>query len=329
MKTKTNRALVVGIFIFVALAIFIAAVFTLGGKNKTFDKTLQVKALFDDVNGLKAGDNVWLSGVKIGTVRKLSFNEKSQVEVVMNIEKEAQHLIRKDSKAKIGAEGFIGNKLVVIYPGSPAAAQITKNDWLQVEKAISTDDMLATLQSNNKNLQTITDNFKQISEQLVKGNGAVASLIRDSTLVKELHTVVGNFRQASANSREALADIESFTKQLNKEGSFAHDLVADTVIMNSIRGSVTYLRDAAFSASEFANSLDNAGEELNDPSNPAGALLKDKKMAMQLKMMIQNLQSGSQKLDEDLEALQHNFLLRGFFKKRDRERAKQAAADNK
>jgi phospholipid/cholesterol/gamma-HCH transport system substrate-binding protein len=31
---------------------------------------------------------------------------------------------------------------------------------------------------------------------------------------------------------------------------------------------------------------------------------------------LQNLQSASKKLDEDLEALQHNFLLRGFFKKK-------------
>ena len=34
---------------------------------------------------------------------------------------------------------------------------------------------------------------------------------------------------------------------------------------------------------------------------------------------MQNLQSASKKLDEDLEALQHNFLLRGFFKKKAKE----------
>jgi len=320
--TNTNRALIVGIFIFVALAIFITAVFTLGGKNKTFDKTLQVTALFDDVNGLKAGDNVWLSGVKIGTVKKLSFNDKSQVLVIMNIEKEAQHLIRKDSRAKIGSDGFIGNKIIVIYAGSVSSPQIAKNDLLQVEKSVNTEDMLSTLQANNKNLQVITENFKLISENIARGNGAIASMIRDTTLVAELHSVVANFRKASLDSRMALTEIETFAKQLNKEGTLAHEMVSDTIIMNSLRGSVTYLRDAAFSASEFADNLNNAGEELNDPDNPAGALLKDKKVAMQLKMIIQNLQSGSQKLDEDLEALQHNFLLRGFFKKREKEKEK-------
>jgi phospholipid/cholesterol/gamma-HCH transport system substrate-binding protein len=35
-----------------------------------------------------------------------------------------------------------------------------------------------------------------------------------------------------------------------------------------------------------------------------------------LKTTLDNLQSASKKLDEDLEALQHNFLFRGFFRKK-------------
>jgi phospholipid/cholesterol/gamma-HCH transport system substrate-binding protein len=45
-------------------------------------------------------------------------------------------------------------------------------------------------------------------------------------------------------------------------------------------------------------------------------LLQDTKVANQLRAIITNLESSSRKLDEDLEALQHNFLLRGFFKKK-------------
>jgi phospholipid/cholesterol/gamma-HCH transport system substrate-binding protein len=44
--------------------------------------------------------------------------------------------------------------------------------------------------------------------------------------------------------------------------------------------------------------------------------LHDEKTAASLKITFQNLQAASKKLDEDLEAVQHNFLLRGFFKKK-------------
>ncbi len=44
--------------------------------------------------------------------------------------------------------------------------------------------------------------------------------------------------------------------------------------------------------------------------------LHDEQAAANMKVTLQNLQSGTKKLDEDLEALQHNFLLRHFFKKK-------------
>jgi len=54
-------------------------------------------------------------------------------------------------------------------------------------------------------------------------------------------------------------------------------------------------------------------------------LLNDEQSAEKIKSTLQNLQSASKKLDEDLEALQHNFLLRRFFKKK----AKQDKEDSR
>ncbi len=62
----------VGVFIFIGLAIFIAGIFTLGGQKKTFEKKIEVRALFTDVGGLQEGNNVWFSGVKVGTVKKIN-----------------------------------------------------------------------------------------------------------------------------------------------------------------------------------------------------------------------------------------------------------------
>lgn len=42
-------------------------------------KAYKFTSLFDDVGGLQTGNNVWLSGVKIGTVSSLSFYGKKQV----------------------------------------------------------------------------------------------------------------------------------------------------------------------------------------------------------------------------------------------------------
>src|SRR5215471_16780596 len=114
MKRKLNHSVIVGIFITVGLIILAMAVFILGSQQKTFAKAATIKAVFEDVNGLQAGNNVWLFGVKVGTIKKINFYGETKVEVIMSIEKDATTRIHKDATAKISSDGFIGNKIIVL-----------------------------------------------------------------------------------------------------------------------------------------------------------------------------------------------------------------------
>src|SRR5665647_2687801 len=126
-----------------------------------------VVTVFEDVSGLKEGNNVWYSGVKIGTVNNMNFFGKSQVEVSLNIATKAQKYIRKDAKVKISTDGIIGNKIIVIYGGTDDFAQVEEGDTLAVERTFTSEDMINTLQDNNENLLTITSNIKIITNKLV------------------------------------------------------------------------------------------------------------------------------------------------------------------
>ena len=230
--TNSKRAVTVGIFTFLGLAILVAGVLTLGGQQKTFEKKITVKAIFDDVGGLQAGNNVWFSGVKIGTVKRMHFYGNSQVEVEMSIEEKARDFIRQNAKAKISSEGFIGNKIVVIYGGSTRAPLVKAGDVLGVEKGLSTDEMLATLQENNRNLLEITTSFKVIGKRLADGEGTIGKLLSDEAMVNNLDAAVIGLRQASTNAQRLTANISEFSAQLQKEGSLTNDLVTDTVIFS-------------------------------------------------------------------------------------------------
>ncbi|MBC7720409.1 MAG: MCE family protein, partial [Pedobacter sp.] len=126
MTIKNNRPVIVGIFVLLGLAILVITIFTLGGQKKTFVKSFTINAVFNDVAGLLKGSNIWFSGVKIGTVKKISFYGSSQVLVSMSIEQEAESHIHKDAMAKIGSDGLIGNKIVVIYGGDSTKPQVEK-----------------------------------------------------------------------------------------------------------------------------------------------------------------------------------------------------------
>src|ERR1700733_6890409 len=153
MDIKENRrAIIVGIFLAVGVVIFIVGVFTLGGQQKSFAKAVSVSAVFDDVSGLKKGNDIWFSGVKVGTVSYVKFIGIQRVNVGMRIDEKIKGFIHTDANAKIGSDGLIGNRIVVIEGGSPDAPAISNGKVLQAETALSTDEMLKMLQKNNQNL---------------------------------------------------------------------------------------------------------------------------------------------------------------------------------
>ncbi len=119
MASDNRRKIVVGAFILIGLVIFILGVFTLGSQKKAFVKSFTVDVVFNDIQGLKTGNNVWFSGVKIGTIKKIQFFGTSQVQVFLNIEEEAHKYIHKDASASISSDGLIGNKIIVITGGTP------------------------------------------------------------------------------------------------------------------------------------------------------------------------------------------------------------------
>ncbi len=326
---KNKRTVIVGLFVTIGLLILIVGVFTLGGQKKAFAPSIDIQAVFDNVNGLQKGDNVWFSGVKVGVVKSIEFNGSSQIRVIMHIERKAREFIRKDAKAKVGAEGFIGNKLVVIYGGSEKAGPIEGGEHLMVEKTLSTDDMMATLQKNNENLVAITTDFKTVSNRLVNGEGTAGALLTDASLYKSLASTASNLQVAARNSQLLSSRIAEYTAQLEKPGSLANGLVHDTVIMTSLQAAVKQINDAANAAKSFTLNLKTVSDQLRTDNNAAGVLLNDQEAAEDLKAILENLNSGSRKLDEDLEALQHNFLFRGYFRKKAKREAKAREAEEK
>lgn len=323
IKLRNNRPVIVGIFIFLGLVILVITIFTLGGQKKTFVRTFTINAIFNDVGGLLTGGNIWFSGVKVGTVKKISFYGDSQVQVTMNIEQDAEAHIHKDANVKIGSDGLIGSKIIIIYGGNPKTPQVEKNDFLRAESGLSTDDMMATLQENNKNLLEITKDFKSISKKIDSGQGTLATLLNDPSIANKLRASADNLQETMANlktvsegSKNVLANLQDFSGKINKKGSSINDLASDTVIYRSVKQTLAQLNNASNSVTKFTANLKTVSDKLNQKDNAVGVLLNDSETAASMKITLKNLESGSKKLDEDLEALQHNFLLRRFFKKK-------------
>ena len=318
-ESPNRRAIFVGIFVLVGLLFLIAGVLTIGNMHKTFSSKMHVTALFDDVNGLQQGNNIWFSGVKIGTVKKVQFYATSQVRVILSIDESARQYIRKDAKVKVSTDGLIGNKILVIYGGSSKSESVEDNDTLNVEKTFSSEDMINTLQENNKNILAITTDFKTISKKMADGQGSIGKLLNDETIYTNIATTTNSLKQASDRAQQLMASLSAFSAKLNKKGTLANELTTDTSVFSAIRASVRQLHNISDTAAVFVSDLKRAA---HNPKTPLGVMMQDEEAGASLKVTIKNLETSSKKLDDDLEGLQHSFPLKHYFKKQARKEKK-------
>jgi phospholipid/cholesterol/gamma-HCH transport system substrate-binding protein len=222
---------------------------------------------------------------------------------------------------------LIGNKIIVIDGGSPQAPIVQDGDVLQAEKMLSTDDMLKTLQNNNQNLLAITTDFKVLSHKILEGKGTVGALMADSTMAMQLRAAMRNLQAATQSAATMAVQLNNFSAKMNTKGGFADKLLTDTVAYARLLQSMDKLKEAANNAAILTNNLNTASNKLNSTDNILGVLLNDPAGAKKVQATIDKLQQSSVKLNDDLEAVQSNFLLRGFFKKR--EKAKQDSLKGK
>ena len=320
--TDNKRTVIVGLFVFIGLMILIAGIFILGGQQNKFASTVTISTEFEDVAGLKAGNNIWFSGVKVGTVQAVNFRGIKKVEVVLTIEEKSREFIRKNATAKLGSDGFIGNKLVVIEGGSGDAPAIEEGDVINSLKGSDTEALIASLQVNSKNFETITEDFKVLSGQLAAGQGTVGAILTDTLMAQHIRLMIHNLQLTTNNTAKASTALTMLMGKLNGEGTLVNDLLTDTVIYQNLAGAVAQLQGITQTASALVTNLDGAMQKVNQKDNAVGLLLNDEASAQNIKNILLNLETSTEKLDQNMEALQHNFLFRGFFKKQAKEAEK-------
>lgn len=320
-RDENRRAVFVGIFIALGIVIFIVGVLTYGSQKKSFSNGVHINAVFDDVNGLMKGNNIWFSGVRVGTISSIQFVGVSQVFVTMNIDKNAQPYIHRNAGVRVSSEGFIGNKIIVIDGGSPNAPVIQEGDRMKAERLMSTDDIMKTLQQNNVNLLAITTDFKTLSNGLVHGKGLAGQLLADSDMAVRFKSVVAGLQKTTNSTARMAEQLSLYSVKLNNKNGLANRLVTDTATFARFQQAVNQLNQTTATASKFADNLNRASGKLNTTDNALGVLLNDPKAAVKVQNTIDQLQQSSVKLNQDLEAAQHNFLLRGYFKKKTKQQA--------
>ncbi len=230
MKNNISSKIRLGIFISLGIAVFIAAIYFLGAKQQLFRSTFRLSGVFRDVGGLQAGNNVRLSGINVGTVENITMISDTSVRVGILIDENTREFIKKDALATIGSEGLMGNKVLIISPGTGGKTGIENNDVIQTAPPINMDDILYSLKSTIDNASSITGYLKTITNNVQSGQGTIGRLIMDKSWRENFDSTVANLKDGSVGFKtfmEKTNELNLLLASLNKTVENASEITLD------------------------------------------------------------------------------------------------------
>ena len=128
-----------GLFVAGGMALFVLAIFIIGKQKNLFNPVNKLTTTFSNVSGLQVGNNVRFSGINVGTVNDIVIINDTTVKVDLMINQDVWQFIKTDCKVTLGSEGIIGDKLIIITPGSPNAALLKEGQRLISIEPIETN----------------------------------------------------------------------------------------------------------------------------------------------------------------------------------------------
>jgi phospholipid/cholesterol/gamma-HCH transport system substrate-binding protein len=280
MNTAQQTARV-GLFFLLGVALVWVTFETLSDGKLFEERSHTLIAGFDDLRQLKAGDEVRLAGVKIGSV-KLTRLAGRRAEAVLLVDPKVP--IANDAVATIVMAGLIGGNYISIDMGTPGAPPLPDGAEIKTEVSPDLNTIMAEVGGLGKQLQDSLGSFSK----MLNGNGKDGGGI-----IEKLDKLVSD---NSARIDATMSNLQDITGKINRGEGTLGKLVNDPTLHDQLLATVAEIKAAAVQAKELATNAEGIMEQIKSGQGTIGTLVYDQKAADDIRTSIANLRSISDKI---------------------------------
>jgi phospholipid/cholesterol/gamma-HCH transport system substrate-binding protein len=246
-----SRDVKVGVFVLLSLLVLGVLIFMIGSERRMFQEHTEVESAFKDVQGLSRGSPVRMGGVDIGRVTAVGYGTDAKdntIFVQMSVVSLEAQRIRKDSVATVEGKGLLGDKMIVITPGSLDQERLPEGELIPSEESRDITEIVTDLKSAAAgaekviaNLEKTTDAFAdenftndvkstvhhltEILRSMDEGDGYIGQLLHDPKEAENLSQTVARFRGAAAELQGLLSESREVVKRVQTGPGFVHEVV--------------------------------------------------------------------------------------------------------
>jgi phospholipid/cholesterol/gamma-HCH transport system substrate-binding protein len=280
----------------IAVLLVTGSVVAVGGQSGFFWEHYKLKTRFDDVQGLKEGAVVRVSGKEIGKVTSVEF-AGPQVEVGLEVSKDIQPLITTDSVAMIGSLSLLGEPIIDVK-AAPGATPLKEGELIKSARLGKTMGELTATASDG------LDNLTAVLADVRSGRGTIGKLATDDQLYRDLQRFVasaGDVTTALKKGQGTIGNLMNDPAAYNAlKASLENLQVATNRLNNSQSAMARLLNDDAMGASVGAatSNLERISGRLTRGEGTAGTLLTDQQVYDQLNSLTKRIDHLMRGLNE-------------------------------
>ncbi|MBI9062936.1 MAG: MCE family protein [Marinilabiliaceae bacterium] len=315
MQKTTSQKIKLGIMVFSGVLLFTLAVYLIGDRQSLFQKSFEISSVFKSVRGLRLGDNVRYLGIDAGNVKVIEMINDTSIRIVMKLDVKTMKYIKKNAVAKISTDGLVGDMVVNLEPGIGFGKRIEDKDEIQAFDPIGTAEMLSTLSETNENAAMLTAGILKITNSINEGKGTLGMLVNDTETANDIRQIIKNVKETTRRSAILMKNLQGVSDLIKSDSNLMGIFLYDTLTARKVRTLISDLNASGNELKEMSESLNGLISELAEGDNSLiNSLANDSLLKKDLKETLENINSGSQKFDENMEALKHHPLFRGYFK---------------
>ena len=259
----------VGVFVLVALAVFLGLVYALGARARLFEARYTIHADFTEVGGLIEGATVRLAGVQIGRVTgvHLPGEPGGKVRVDLTIARRYSDRIRKNSIARIETQGLLGDKIVEITVGNATALPVAPGEVLAARDPADFGRVIAAGAETAKDVGALAAALRETAEKVNQ-----SKLIEDTaTTVNKLGRVVDQVEHGRGWAHALVYEEPLALRRLNELIATTQALV-ERVEKGQGAAGVLVSPESTASAKRFVAAMDRISGMVEQPEREPGLL---------------------------------------------------------
>jgi len=140
-------------------------------------------------------------------------------------------------------------------------------------------------------------------------------LYKDSSIARNLKQSFTNLDDITNKVLGVSSSLQNITSQIQSGKGPLGEVLNDTAMANELTYTLNKLKQTSDALNSASGRLSETVQHANSGKGTLNMLLTDTVFSANVQQSMLNIKSASKGLEEDMEALKHNFLTRGYFRK--------------